>query len=398
MMILDALLAAGIALQAAPGTAPAPAPVAQLAPIAPIAAAVPAVAGEAPDPGALPPPPAEVMAIPEALRSRFRARVVDTTNVPELRVRRIVAFMFDKDGLGLTYKGDATRTVAESYRTREVNCLSFTLMAVALAREAGLEARGQQIDRVLAWNLVGDVVMQSLHANAVVTVKDRNLQVKDGRDFVLDIVSNGLYSQDYIVHDYKVGDAQLLAAFYGNRAMELLAQGRLGDAKAWMGAAFALNPEDAMAWNNAGVLSQRAGDLGEAERRFLGAARRNPSQTSALFNLVALYQATGDATRAAYWQDRANRVLRRDPFYQFSMAERNARSGNYEDAVRYYRRAIALDRRERLFHFGLARAWVQLGKLDKAEKELNAAYELSEGADRQRFQAKLDALRTMALR
>jgi tetratricopeptide (TPR) repeat protein len=374
MFILDALLAAALALQAAPASAPAPLAV------------------------EVPPPPEQVMALPEGLRRAFHEQVLDKTNVPELRVRKMVDFMFAKDGLDLQYKGDATNTVAESYRTREVNCLSFTLMAVALAREAGFKAQGQELDRVLAWNLVGNVVMQSLHANAVVTLKDRNLQVKDGRDFVLDIASGGLYTQDYIVHGYKVTDERMLSSFYGNRAMELMAKGRVAEAKTWLDRALALEPQDPTLWNNAGVLAERMGDMAAAEERFLHAARANPRHASVLFNLVEMYQAKGDATRATYWRERANRVLRRDPFYQFALGERNAQSGNYEDAIRYYRRAISLESRERLFHFALARAYVKTGKLARAEKELDAAYRLSEGAERERFQAKLDALRSMAVR
>lgn len=377
MFMLNALLAAGLALQPAPAMPAVP-------------AAVPVEA---------PPAPSEVMAIPEELRQAFHARVLDGINAPELRLRRMVDFMFAKDGLDLKYKADATNSVAESYRTRQVNCLSFTLMAVALAREAGLKAQGQQIDRVLAWSLVDDVVMQSLHANAVVTVKDRNLQVKDGRDFVLDIAGGALYTQDFIVHGFKVEDKRLLASFYGNRAMELLAQGRLDESKAWLDEALVLEPEEAMLWNNAGVLMQRTGDAAAAESAFLRAVNRNPRLMSVLNNLVAMYSTRGDTTRAAYWKERADRVLRRDPFYQYSVAERNAGAGNYEEAVRYYRRAIALDSRERVFHFGLARAYAYLGKLGPAAKELDAAVKLStEDVDRQRFQAKLDALRGMAAR
>lgn len=377
MFMLNALLAAGLALQSAPVT--------------PTATATAAVE--------MPPPPAEVMAIPEGLREAFRARVLDTTYSPEMRLRRMVDFMFDKDGLDLKYKADATNSVAESYRTRQVNCLSFTLLAVALAREAGLKAQGQQIDRVLAWSLVDDVVMQSMHANAVVTVKDRNLQVKDGRDFVLDIASGALYTQDFIVHGFKVEDKRLLASFYGNRAMELLAQGRLEESRAWLDEALVLEPEEAMLWNNAGVLSQRTGDAAAAEGSFLRAVNRNPRLMSVLNNLVAMYSARGDSTRAAYWKERADSVLRRDPFYQYSVAERSAEAGDYEAAVRSYRRAISLDKRERLFHFGLARAYAHLGKLSQAASELDAAVKLStEDVDRQRFQAKLDALRGMAAR
>lgn len=374
MFLFNALLPAVLALQAAP------------------AMTTPAQAES-------PPPVEQVMVVPEGLRAAFHAKVMDATAFPEQRLRKMVDFMFDKkDGLGLEYKPDATNTVAESYRTRQVNCLSFTLMAIALAREAGMKARGQQIDRVLATALTGDVVMQSLHANAVITLKDRTLWDKDARDYVLDIASDRVSSQVQIINHYVVDDQRLLSFFYGNRAMELMATGQTADAKQWLDVALQLNPGDVGLWNNAGVLSQRMGDEDGAERWFLRAARQDPRLTSALSNLVVLYNARHDTVRAGFWRERADSILRRNPYYQFSLGESNAQTGNYQDAIRYYQRAISLDGTVRLFHFGLARAYVKLDLLDAAEKELATAYRLSdEGIDRRRFQAKLDALQRMAV-
>ena len=357
---------------------------------------VPAAAAPTPDMAPPPPPaPGQVMAIPEELRDAFQARVLDATNSPQIRVTRMVEFMLEDDGLGLEYVADATNTVAESYRTRQVNCLSFTLMAVALARQAGLEAQGQEINRVMAWSMVGDVVMQALHANAVVTVKDRNLMVKEGRDYVLDIASNGLFRQDFIVHRYKVDDETLLASFYSNRAMELLAKGHLNEARAWLDVAMELTPSDAKLWNNAGVISQRMGDADQAESLFLRAAKQSPRLMSVLYNLVALYHDKGDATRATYWRRRADHLLRRDPYYQYSIGERSAESGDYEEAARYFRRAISLDSDQQLFHFSLAQAYFRLNQFDRAEAELKAAYKLSGESDRMRYRAKLDNLQAM---
>jgi len=385
MFMFNVMLAAGMALQTVP------------------AAAAPMTVSVAPTPiaatlvqAAIPPDPSQVMAIPDELRNEFRTKVLDVTNTPEQRLRRMVAFMFDKDGLNLHYRGDITNTVAESYRTREVNCLSFTLMAVALAREAGMKAQGQQINRILAWSLMGDVVMQSLHANAVVTLKDRNLMVKDDRDFVLDISSSDAYTRDFIVTDYKVDDDRMLASFYGNRAMELLVAGHLADSRVWLDTAMKLSPQDPLLWNNAGVLSQRMGDAAAAEHWFLRAAKQDPRLTSALYNLVAMYESKGDATRAAFWQERADKMLHDDPYYQFSLGERNAQSGSYDGAIRHYRRAISLDSRAQIFHFGLARAYAQLGRMRDADRELVIAKRLSTGADQERYQTKLDALRRVA--
>ena len=57
--------------------------------------------------------------------------------------------------------------------------------------------------------------------------------------------------------------------------------------------------------------------------------------------------------------------------------------------------AIALDRDEQLFHFGLARAYLRLGQFHLADSELVRAHDLSSGGEQARYQAKLDALRRM---
>src|SRR5690606_27183189 len=98
------------------------------------------------------------------------------------------------------------------------------------------------------------------------------------------------------------------------------------------------------------------------------------------YNLEALYHDRGDAIRAAYWHGLADRVLRKDPYYQFSLAERSARSGDYADAIPYYKRAITLYRKESLFHFSLAKAYFQIGRLRDADTELRVAQQMSIGA------------------
>lgn len=330
-----------------------------------------------------PPLPEQVLAIPDGLRSEFRRKVLDTKS-PEQRLYKMVDFMLKPDGLGLKYKPDATNTVAESYSSRQVNCMAFTMMAVALAREAGLPAYAQQIDRIMAWNLTGDVVTQSLHANAVVTVGTRK--------YMLDIAVGDLAAP---VVDYRIDDEHLLALFYGNRAMELLTAGHLPEAMTWQEEALRHDQHDATLLNNAGVLRQRLGDTSDAEKLYLKAVEMSPNLTSTLANLVALYRQRGDIRQAYFWQHQANNVLRRDPYYQFAQGRRDEDAGDYQSAIGYYRRAISLYKREHVFHFSLARAYYRVGRLRDADSELGIAQQMSNGADRMRYQAKRDALHRM---
>lgn len=327
-----------------------------------------------------PPPPEQVLAIPDGLRSEFRRKVLETKS-PEQRLYKLVDFMLKPNGLGLQYEANATHTVAESYLTRKANCMGFTIMAVALAREAGLTAYAQQIDRIMAWNMTGNVVMQNLHANAAVFVGKRK--------YMLDIAAGDVAQP---VVDSLIDDRHLLSLFYGNRAMELLASGHPSQAMAWQEEALRLGPQDAAQWSNAGVLRQRLGRLEEAERMYLKAVDRSPRLTSALSNLVALYQGQQKYDLAAYWQGRSERLLGKDPYYQFAQGRREQMKGDNESAVGYFKRAISLQKKEPVFHFSLATAYFQEGRLREADTELGMAKRLSDGAGQRLYQQKIDAL------
>ena len=264
-----------------------------------------------------------------------------------------------------------------------MNCLSSTILIVALAREAGLRAEGQEVSRILTWGAMGETVIQSKHANAIVEVSDK-------RTFVVDVDSSDVLATDALK---PMSDARLLALFYGNRAMELMVEGRLSEAKVWLDAAFRHEPEDAVLWNNAGVLSLRMGNAAAAEEYFLRSVRKDPEQTSVLSNLISFYKKRGDVERARAWEERASAALREDPYYQFTLGRQFEQAGNYKQAMSQYRRATTLNRAEHRFHFAQARVYLQLGDYRKADRELTRATELAEGSARERYEGKLAALR-----
>ncbi|WP_334179813.1 tetratricopeptide repeat protein [Pseudoxanthomonas sp.] len=349
-----------------------------------VAGLAPAVAAP-PVPAAQPPTPAEVMALPEPLRREFHAKVLSTPRGSKQRLRRMVEFLFSPDDLGMRYDIAANHTVAEAYATRQANCLSFTLLAIALAREAGLQAYGQQIDETLAWRQEQDTLYRTHHVNAGVRIQRRQLTVDVAWDQVIARKP-----------PREISDARLLVHYYNNRAADLLEAGRLDDALRYASVAKALDPTYAATWSNTGVLHLRHGDPALAEQHYLHALQLNPQDPGALSNLAAHYQRTGNAAAAARLQTRLQRVQALDPFHHFLSGVAHEREGDFERAVRDYRQAIKLFPDEHRFHFGLARAYFQMGDNRRAGKALARAERLSEGGNRQLYHAKLDALRRLA--
>jgi len=339
-----------------------------------------------PDALALPeiPTTEQIIAVPPELGDQFRQWMARVDDAPSpARLNRLVDFMFSREGgLGLQYRADANYTVAQTYQMRHANCLSFTLMAIALARADGFQAYAQEIEDVLTWYQEGNTVYRNDHVNAGVRI---------GRQrFSVDVAWDQVIARQ---QPEAIPDTHLFAMFYNNRAVDLLGDGRPGSAQAYLARARALSPDYPAFWNNTGVAALRRGDATAAERAYLQALALNENYSSALFNLVTFYNRNGRGAEARPLQRRLEHVRAHDPFDQFLLALEHERSGDYEGAVRYYQRAIRLFGSEHRFYLGLARAYLHLGKARRAGRALARAQELSEGATRTQYQAKLERLR-----
>lgn len=348
-------------------------------------AAAPILAPPPAAPPPLPPPPAieEVFAIPPPLRQAVHGHVGTAGGRSDhQRLEALVRYLFDPQGLGIEYRHDADHTVAEAWQARKANCLSFTILTIALARELGIEAYGQEIPRVLNWYREGDILYFSNHVNAGAHIAGRRLSVDVAQDQVLTAAP-----------PRQVDDRRLLAIFHSNRAATLLARGDHRLAAGYMDAAFAADDRYATAWSNAGVLAQREGRQDEAERDFQRALELDPAHEGALMNLAGLHAARGEHEREARVRRRIERIQRHNPFHHFLLAVEDEKRGDYALAARRYRRAISLYAGEHQFHHGLARAYLHLGEGRKAGESLRRAQALAGSGTAQRYQAKLDQLR-----
>jgi Flp pilus assembly protein TadD len=319
--------------------------------------------------------------MPPELRERFARDVLAERASARERVERIVAFVFDEQGLGMRYDEAATVTVAEAWAGRRANCLGFTLLFVALAREAGLEARPRIVGQALSWDHERGILYRESHINAEVRIGTRTLSLDVARDTVL---ARG--------RPVILAPRQLAAQYRNNLAMQALAREDLAEAQRHARAALELDPAYAGHWSNAGVVYLRAGDAAAAEAAYLAALARDPEHTNALFNMVSLALRSGDAAREREYRARLDRVQRRDPFHHFLKGHDHERSGDLPEAIRHYRRAIALHGDDHRFHAALAGALLRSGDTPGARRALKRAVALSDGAPRADYEARLVTL------
>lgn len=347
-------------------------------------AAVLTVASLTPGPGL--PDRDQIMAVPSELQAQLQDHVIQASLSKQRRFELLIDFVSnDQRGLTLEYNGASTGTVEETFRSGEANCLSFTLLFVALAREAGLHAQLQEIDQVLWWFRQDGVVYNAGHVNARVLV--------GGQWRTVDVSGDAVIARD---KPRVISDQRALAYFYNNRGAELMAAGDRLAAGRHLDAALAIDPDNASVWNNIGVLSLRNGNHRAAERAYTNALKSNANNAAALSNLVTLYQRSGDQAQAARFLRRLQEAQLADPFHQFLLAMEHEKRGDYANAARDYRRAIRLHGNEHVFHFNLARVYLLMGDARRARRALARAYALSDDSTRKLYQAKVDSLQRPA--
>jgi Flp pilus assembly protein TadD len=328
--------------------------------------------------------PDHVMALPPMLKRRLHEALGSQSSSQRQRVERLIHFIFDADGLGMRYREDATHSVTRSYDTREANCVGFTLLFLALAREAGLKASPQGINRTLAWRQDDRTLYRSNHVNVGIML--------GGRMHTVDFAIEPVIARD---PPSPISDQRLLAHYYNNLAMAALAGERMTMAQRLLAVSLKLDPDYAPHWSNAGVLYLRNGDIAAAERAYAYALTLDPREPSALFNMASLARRADDATKEAEFERRLSLVQQRDPFHHFLQALNAERSGDDAHAIEHYRAAIRLYRGEHRFHAALAQAYHRTGDIDRAIRSLKRAHALSTGAAREAYAAEFDAWKTL---
>lgn len=341
------------------------------APASPASPAIPA-----------PAPPASVMTLPPELRQRLQDKVLSAPATQQQRLEQLLHFMLDADALAITYDEAATYSVEQTYVARRANCLSFTLLFLAMAREAGLDARPQEIEETLSWRQEQNTIYRNNHVNVGVRIK--------GRTLIVDSSGNNLVAGDRPVG---ISDQRLLAHYYNNLAMDQLALGNTAAGLHLMQMALTVDPTHAPFWSNAGVLHVHEGDLVSAERAYLRALALDPDEDGALLNMGNLARRLGDAKREAAFQSRLARVQQKDPLHHFIQAMDYEQRGDYVQAIAHYRRAIRLYNGEHRFYSALARVYLKAGNPRRAGKALVRAQALTNGATRAAYSAQLQELK-----
>jgi tetratricopeptide (TPR) repeat protein len=105
----------------------------------------------------------------------------------------------------------------------------------------------------------------------------------------------------------------------------------------------AIDPSNAAAWNNLGLLLHRLGRYDEARAAYSAALRESAACAEAAYNLGSLSEDTGDVDEAIRCYGRALDVSPDYADAHFNLAGALSRAGRGDEAVSHWQRYLDLD-------------------------------------------------------
>jgi tetratricopeptide (TPR) repeat protein len=311
----------------------------------------------------------------------FLATKMDHNGDSLAQLHSLVRIVFQENALNFTYVPE-TRTAIETFNKRGGNCISFTFLLIAMARQLGMDARFREVDIVPTWSKVGNIVSVIGHANAAVFI--------GGEGYVVDLFPRVDRIQ---IGGRVVADNRAFAHFFSNRGVSQLGAGRPQAAVTYFKEALDSDPTAAFVWANLGVAQAFMGSLSEAEKSYLKALQVDPGEVVAMSNLSALYESTGRKADAKRFAAKVAKFKQKNPYYHFSLGLQAYASGDYKESIGHYKTALKLKSAEHNFYLALARSYLQLGQMDKASASLKLALKNApDNNSRMRYSEKLALL------
>jgi len=298
--------------------------------------------------------------------SAFTDRYAKAEDSDDGKAWRLAYAALDPFLLDFKYDPMVTLPADEAFRRRRGNCLTFSSMFVAMARDAGLHAWYQEVIVPPEWSAVKETLLVSKHVNAVVS--------DWGSRFVIDVSRR---KKTPLEQTRRMSDEEALAQYYNNLGADALVENDLARAHAYFSKALEAHPGLGYVWSNLGVVLRRNGQTDEAIVAYRAATELDAGDPVALNNLHTLYTEEGRLEDAAAIEQRVEHNRRKNPYYLHYLAEVANEEERWSDAIDLLNRALRLEENEYRFHVTLAHAQYHLGDKDLARASLDRARELA---------------------
>jgi len=309
----------------------------------------------------------DILAVSDSM-SAFVDTVVAESRMPNIKFRRLLKGLADYGYFGHTYVADITRTASDTFERKSGNCLSYTNMFIALAREAGLDARYQIVDVPPSWDADAGYLIRYTHVN--VLMKGIEIDPLYGRDTSVDF-NDVLPEPDYPRRT--ISDRDATALFYANQSVNMLRNGELREAFVYLKKSIELDPDNPNLWINLGAFYAKQERFQQALDAYLVALHEDPGSRGAVSGLARAHYLMGNFEEAAQYEAQARRYRDSNPYYHYAVAQAEYEQDHYDQALEAINTAIGLKYRNGRFHFLKGLTEYKLGDYEHAQDSFRRA-------------------------
>jgi tetratricopeptide (TPR) repeat protein len=202
----------------------------------------------------------------DATANAFVAATLDKIEHKNAQIEALVRAIFDRSELNLLYQGDANTNANDTFHSQTANCLSLSIMAYALASEAGFNTYFQEIIIPEYWTRRAGFSLLNRHINIkILAPKQAGILVLDNRSYQVDFAPQLLRYQS---PKKVVSKRAVLSMFYNNKGIDAFLRQDYVTAYAYFREALTVNPNFDSAWVNLGILYRLSQYFPQAEKAY----------------------------------------------------------------------------------------------------------------------------------
>lgn len=295
------------------------------------------------------------------------AQAVGHGGSEEYRLRYLHRYLNDAGYVNFQYLPSRSLTARQAFRERRGDCIAYTHLFLALARQLGIHAYFVHVKQVknyyerAGWSFVSSHVAVGAGRGPDAIVFDFSHEISDWWLSIYDTID----------------DSAALALFYNNVAVEQMVGGRRREAEQLFRFLLARAPTVPELYNNLGVLLNREGRHAEALDLLQAGLVRFPSYEPFFTNALTAARGAGRPDLVARYQKEGKSVEESDPFFLFAKGVSFYQDASFDLAASELARAHDAKQDSPVILAWLARAYFAA---DRREPGLQAFRRLQETA------------------
>lgn len=306
--------------------------------------------------------------------------------------------LFSPAQLALDYVHGANTVAQDTFDSGKANCLSLTILAFAMAEEAGLSVKFYEVFQQESWSQLGDFDLANGHVNLKVSGAYRSNALQGipsvKRTYTVDFfptVREGKFKTT------EINKQTIVSYFYSNLAAKALIERDNLTAYANIRESIRINPNDSSAWNNLALVLKRQKLDELAILAYEQAIDLRADNFTAWENLAVLLDKSGGDNssnkRAQEIRQKLDKQRRENPNFYIRLGNRFLVDGELDSAEDAFRQSLRLNGKNHVAWFGLARVSADRGNLEDTKSNLAKARKYAkESGFKRRYASKLAAL------